>query len=90
MTRHPTCPHADVRFCPLYVASHIAGAGGCDDGHLGMAEGRCAVDRGMDYAAARRRLEIEQFEMVATCEWREKQEAAEGQRARNRQAVGLA
>jgi hypothetical protein len=56
-----SCPHRETRFCPLYVASHIPGAGGCDDGRLD--ERNCAVDRGMNYAAERRRLEVEQFEM---------------------------
>ena len=40
------CPHANIIFCPLYIAAH-EGAG-CDDGRL--EEGGCAVSRGMDYS----------------------------------------
>lgn len=41
------CPHADVQFCPLYLAAHGAIGIGCDDGNLD--QGGCAVDREMDY-----------------------------------------
>jgi hypothetical protein len=48
-----SCPYSNPEHCPLYIASHL-GAGGCDDGRL--AEGGCAVTRGLDYQAALGRL----------------------------------
>ena len=81
------CPHADIRFCPLYLAAHVAGAGGCDDGHLG--EGGCAVDRGMNYADEAARLQVTQFHLVAEAEYAERQDATIKQRARNMRAAGI-
>jgi hypothetical protein len=75
------CPHDDIRFCPLYVAAHMPNAGGCDDGRL--IDGGCAVTRGMDYADEHRRLEREQFEMVARVEFAERRAASSAQRDRN-------
>ena len=49
MSTRQNCPHKNIIYCPLYVASHGLG-GGCDDGRLH--EGGCAVDRGMDYRVA--------------------------------------
>ena len=85
------CPHGDIRFCPLYLAAHGPGGGGCDDGRLG--EGGCAADRGfgrgMDYGAALGRLQATHFEMIARAEFAERQEAAQRQRARNMRAAGV-
>ena len=81
------CPHADIQFCPLYHAAHIAGAGGCDDGQLG--EGGCAVSRGMDYRQAVKRLEVTQFAMMAELEFKQRQNERREQQRRNLQAAGL-
>lgn len=81
------CPHENIVFCPLYRASHIAGAGGCDDGQL--AEGGCAVSRGMDYHAAVKRLEVEQFTMVAECEFEHRHHERNEQRKRNLRVNGV-
>ena len=50
-----SCPHAEIRFCPLYHAAHEGQGHGCDDGRC--AEGGCAAVRGLDYAAAVARLD---------------------------------
>ena len=84
---HTKCPHADIRFCPLYVVSHEPNGGGCDDGRL--AEGGCAVDRGVNYDVALARLQLTQFDLVADVEYRERQEAMQQQRARNMRAARL-
>lgn len=81
------CPHEHIQFCPLYVAAHVAGAGGCDDGELG--QGGCAVDRGMDYFKEVRRLEVEQFELVAQCEYDQRWHERNEQRKRNMRAAGV-
>lgn len=58
------CPHENILDCPLYLASHIAGAGGCDDGKLH--QGGCAVDRGLSYQkAARAFLDAYPYEVAA-------------------------
>jgi len=81
------CPHADILHCPLYHAAHIAGAGGCDDGKLD--QGGCAVNRGMDYHKEVKRLEIEQFQLVAECEFNQRWHERNEQRKRNMRAAGL-
>lgn len=87
MKRKGKCPHELVQYCPLYVAAHIAGAGGCDDGKLEL--GTCAVSRGLDYAKRLAELERTQFEMVARCQWAEKAAAAKRQIEANMRAAGL-
>lgn len=86
-TQDSKCPHALVQYCPLYVAAHVGRGNSCDDGR--MNEGGCAVDRGLDYARTLARLEIDQFDMVAKCQWAERREAAAAQRRRNMQQLGL-
>lgn len=81
-----SCPHARIEHCPLYVASHIAGAGGCV-GDLALP---CKVKRGLKvYATELARLEREQFDLVARCQWAERHEEAAAQRKRNMKAAGL-
>ncbi|WCK01039.1 hypothetical protein [Agrobacterium tumefaciens] len=81
------CPHADIRFCPLYHAAHMEGGYGCDDGRLD--EGGCAVSRAWSYDHALARLEAAMPRLVAELRWKE--EAAEGklQRDRNMRLLGL-
>ena len=72
------CPHADIRFCPLYHAAHECIGIGCDDGKLG--QGGCAVDRGMDYHKELGKLNPK---YVALVKWKEEAEQIRLQRARN-------
>lgn len=84
------CPHADIRFCPLYLALHdaeLVGLG-CDDGRLGGLEG-CAVARGLDYAPAVERLRARAPRLVAEAAFFEEAAAARAQRLRNMRAAGL-
>jgi len=81
------CPHPLVQYCPLYVAAHVGRGNSCDDGRLN--EGGCAVDRGLDYASTLARLELDQFEMVARCQFAERQQASNDQRDRNMHAAGV-
>lgn len=72
------CPHKNIQFCPLYVASHglQAPSGewlGCDDGKLG--DGHCAVDRGMKYAREVAKLQAAHPGLVEQLAFKE--EAAE-------------
>lgn len=80
----PGCPHADICFCPLYHATHEGQGLGCDDGRAG--EGGCAVDRGLDYAAAVARLDPVK---VATLRFEEEGARERAQRDRNLRALGL-
>lgn len=83
------CPHDDKRFCPLYVAAHVAGAGGCDDGKLGEFEG-CAVDRGKSFYDAKVcRLRVSHPGLVEDCEWRQDAERLAQQRSRNLRSAGI-
>jgi len=63
------CPHSDIRFCPLYVASHDGSGQGCMDGDEVL--GGCAVSRGMDYGKGKARIAARDPLMVADREWRE-------------------
>ena len=85
------CPHKDVRFCPLYLASHggkaFNGARGCDDGSLD--EGGCGVDHGYDYHELVGRMKALAPGYVEQLKWREELEEAKAQRARNMAAAGL-
>lgn len=80
------CPHANPRHCPLYLAAHSP-AGGCDDGRL--AEGGCAVDRGLDYAGAVAALRIAHPRVVADAEWSAGLDQINDQRRRNMRAAGV-
>lgn len=82
------CPHEDKRFCPLYIAAHIPGAGGCDDGNL--TGGTCAVDRGKSFYDAKVcRLRVSHRGLVEDCEWRQDAEKITQQRARNLRTAGI-
>ena len=80
-----TCPHDHIRFCPLYIAAHIAGAPGCDDGRL--AEQTCAVARDMDYAQARATLAAQRPRLVAEAAFLEAAHQARRGRPRHHQLV---
>lgn len=81
------CPHSDIRFCPLYHAAHTGTGGSCDDGKLDS--GECAVSRGLNYGQALKKLEIDQFELVAECEYNQRWHERNEQRKRNMQSAGL-
>ena len=81
------CPHARIQFCPLYVAAHVPNGGGCDDGHIH--DGRCAVDRGMDYGCELARIRGKDPRLVAMLAFNEDAAIATAQRARNRQQNGV-
>lgn len=78
------CPHADVKHCPLYHASHEGIGIGCDDGKL--EDGACAVARGMDYHQEIAKLNPK---YVSLCRWREEAEQSERQRKSNMRAAGV-
>lgn len=83
------CPHADIRFCPLYVVAHDGALGtvGCIKGE--WAEG-CAVKRGrMRYIAAVGRLYLQAPELVDECRFGEEQHEAQEQRRRNLRINGI-
>lgn len=81
------CSHADIRFCPLYIAAHMGNGFGCDDGRLD--KGTCAVSRSLCYAEAVECLRAAEPRMVATLAFEEEAEAAKQQRARNMRAAGI-
>ena len=82
----PGCPHADIRFCPLYVAAHAPIGIGCDD--VDWVDG-CAVSRGMSYRAEVERLRVVQPRLIAELAFKESAEIAKQQRARNMRAAGI-
>lgn len=82
-----TCPHADVQFCPLYLASHLGEGLGCDDGELGM--GRCAVSRGMDYASELGKISVRLPRDIAELKFREEALELMKQRRRNMKLAGI-
>lgn len=81
------CPHSRIEFCPLYIAAHEAGGLGCDDGRL--AEGGCAVSRGMDYGRALAKLSGANRELVQESAERESLHMKTEQRRRNMKNLGL-
>lgn len=81
------CPHADIRHCPLYHASHTASGGGCDDGKL--MEGGCGVSRAYDYGTLLAALAKISPDIVTECAFSENAEMAKAQRARNQKNIGL-
>ena len=82
------CPHTDIRFCPLYHASHTAWGTGCDDGKATGWDG-CGVSRALDYGALLAELVKISPQMVALCAFQENAEASKQQRDRNMKAAGL-
>lgn len=88
MSRKTTkCPHENVAYCPLYVASHRPELSGCDDGRL--AEGGCAVSRGMNYSESVKKLLASAPTLQALCQFDEKQDAAHKQCSRNMRLNGI-
>lgn len=81
------CPHAEIRFCPLYVAAHEGGGFGCDDGKA--EDGRCAVGRGMDYGHQLARLTAAKPRLVAECAFAELEAERQAQRSLNLRLNGL-
>lgn len=82
------CPHADIRFCPLYYASHTAWGVGCDDGKTNGHDG-CGVSRSYDYGQMLAALYRVSPGMIAECATAENVEASRQQRNRNMKAAGL-
>lgn len=82
------CPHADIRFCPLYHASHTAWALGCDDGKSSGWDG-CGVSRALDYGRCLAELAKVSSKMIAECAFAENAEVAKAQRNRNMKSAGL-
>ena len=81
------CPHDDVQFCPLYVASNV-GAGGCDDGNL--ARMSCAVDRGtINYSKEVAKLAKTDKQLINDCDDREWRAQSKAQRKRNMRMNGI-
>lgn len=81
------CPHKDIRDCPLYLAAHVAGAGGCDDGRLG--DGGCAVSRGLDYGHAVARLWASRPDLIEEQELDTMRRRSAEQRKRNMTRNGI-
>jgi len=81
------CPHSRIEFCPLYVAAHEAHGGSCDDGRL--AEGGCAVSRGLDYGRSLEKLSLTNRELVLECAERENHVMKVEQRRRNMKNLRL-
>jgi hypothetical protein len=88
------CPHDNIVYCPLYLASHGGEWGfglGCDDGKLD--QGGCAVSRGMNYAETCIALAERVPRLMAEVRFLEKAavEAAarKAQRDRNMRALGI-
>jgi hypothetical protein len=82
-----SCPHKNIRFCPLYLAAHTGGGFGCDDGRLD--EQTCAVARGLNYRSQIERIRLACPGLVEQCEFRERAEESQEQRRRNMRLLGL-
>ncbi|RWE31251.1 MAG: hypothetical protein EOS79_32205 [Mesorhizobium sp.] len=80
------CPHKEIRFCPLYVASHGTGFG-CDDGELG--HGECAVSRKMVYDRELELIRVHCPGLVEQLQWNEESEKMREQRSRNLRLAGI-
>lgn len=85
--RRTPCPHADIRFCPLYIAAHSAEGLGCalvDPDHC---------DSGSKAAYAARIAKLEQTitgrVLIEQCANAEEEAQWRAQRERNRKALGL-
>lgn len=82
------CPHADIRFCPLYIAAHGQAVGfGCDDGKI--FDGRCGVARAISYREQLERLRIAHPGFIEQIEWRQEAERLQVQRGRNLRLNGI-
>lgn len=81
-----SCPHKDIRFCPLYVAMHIAGGPSCATKDL---QDGCAVAQGASYKALVERLRVTWPGVVERCEWEEALADRRDQRARNLRTNGI-
>lgn len=82
-----SCPHKDKRFCPLYIASHLGGGQGCDDGRLD--EGGCGCAREMNYAVKVEELRASDPRLVAELEFREEVEIDRLTRLNNMRLNGV-
>jgi hypothetical protein len=79
------CPHANIIFCPLYIASHDGKPGSCVYGEWALG---CAVMRGeVKYADLLGKLTAVDPRLVAETKWEEDAAAAKAQRARNMRAA---
>ena len=82
------CPHANIQYCPLYVASHDADGLGCITS--GDGEFVCMVEQGtLDHADALGKLMAHDARMVETVRWNEQITNQTAQRKRNLSALGL-
>lgn len=78
--------HANVQFCPLYVAAHDARGLGC----ISDLREACDVDRGrMDYAEAVKAVIAVDSDLVLYCYGREALVLAREQRVRNMLAAAV-
>lgn len=84
--RKTRCPHEDIQYCPLYIASHGTGLG-CDDG--GWGNGQCAVDRRMSYERERELVRVKAPGLVEQAEWREAAARRREQQGRNLRLNGI-
>lgn len=83
------CPKADIRFCPLYVASHSATL--CRHGCASFLSDdtmRCDIP-GAAYAHRLAALRVEWPGFVEGIEWREDADQRSAQRLRNQRANGI-
>jgi len=85
-----TCPHANLVYCPLYVASHDPRLAvfGCDDGKM-TEDSLCAASRGLDFNGMLAALEAGNPLFIQSLAMRERNAAAQAQRVRNLQRSGL-
>lgn len=90
------CPHKEIRFCPLYIASHgLQHADGkwlgCIDGKETGADRDCGVRRGVNYQRMLARIEATDPAMVARAAFQEEAahewQAAEARRAARRRML---
>lgn len=84
------CPHAEIKYCPLYHAAHEPTNGlHCIDEDSDGFNG-CAVDRGkLKYSQAYAALTINHPRIVAECEWIEAKELRGRQIDRNIRLNGI-
>lgn len=86
------CPHTEVRYCPLYHASHgheLDPSLGCTYGDFDRG---CAVERGeITYKRSVARLckTAAGAQITAQLAWRESAAAAKAQRERNMRLAGI-
>lgn len=80
-----SCPHKDIRFCPLYVESHNGRCLGCVD-DVGK---DCKVARGASYDKLVEKLIETDALIVFKCQSAEAAELRREQRARNLKLNGI-